>query len=301
MKRLIYSLVIVAALFAPQHINAGNTSITTKGDTTIVVANGDTAVITSRVAGLVEKIISNELVNHLDDTLVGSEANPAENHQHDDARTSGLIELNRYWSSATSTITQGLLTGIVAIVLLVLFFRYLNRRRKYKVLEKAIENNYPLPDGALGNGQVTRVVYNFPNAPAAPVQGQPVEQGIPAPPPFRSYDNNTQQPQPQPQPQPQYVYPYNINWGQIKGIPTFAVGVAGIIFFALAGAGPVAAVFLIPLIIGGAKMFSSYMEQKHAIQQAICHQAMQQPHVAQQQPAQQPAQPADNNEQNTGV
>lgn len=45
---------------------------------------------------------------------------------------------------------KGLTIFLITIICVIFLGIYLNRRQKYKIIEKAIENNYPLPPGFLG-------------------------------------------------------------------------------------------------------------------------------------------------------
>ena len=42
---------------------------------------------------------------------------------------------------------QGILIFVSVIIILIIIGIYISRRQKYKIIEKAIENNYPLPPG----------------------------------------------------------------------------------------------------------------------------------------------------------
>lgn len=45
---------------------------------------------------------------------------------------------------------KGLTIFLITLICIIFLGIYLNRRQKYKIIEKAIENNYPLPPGFLG-------------------------------------------------------------------------------------------------------------------------------------------------------
>lgn len=278
---------------------AAPSAITSHGDTTIIVDNnGDSTVITSRVAGLVEKIVTSDIMEHLDDTIVdNSHENDYNGEIHENDKE--FLEINRTWSSAVSQMAGSFCVAVVFIVFFVLFFRHANRRRKYKVLEKAIENNYQLPDGVFGE-KTTKVIYNTPQyqAPAMGAQAQQPVQGTPVPPPFRSYDTNgtngTQAQGQQPSAGQPAVPVYNqINWQSLQGTKLVAVGLGGCIFGLITSATPLVGIFCIPLFIGAFKMFTSYMDQRNAILAAQFYSSNQQytqqgptQHAEQAQPAQ---------------
>jgi hypothetical protein len=54
-------------------------------------------------------------------------------------------------------------------VALVMFFRFLNRRNKYRVIEKAIENNYPLNELSLTDAKRSAIYVQQPVMTAPPV------------------------------------------------------------------------------------------------------------------------------------
>ncbi len=286
MKQLFLTLILMLAVTTIP-ASAERASITTKGDTTVIVADGDTTVIESRIAGALEKVISGKIMEHLDDTVLDNSGSVTVNLDDDSTvdEDTTWIETNRIWSQRLTDIVAITSVFLVAIVVLVLTFRYLNRRRKYKVIEKAIENNYPLPDGIFGKS-TTRVVYTQPT----PTMGTPV-QGTPVPPPFTQGIKADAQPQQQ-QAQPQQSQPFSyyadrINWREIQGFNLTAVSLGALLFFLIAGAGPVAALCIIPLFIGASKMFTSYMDQRNAVNAARYYQ---QPQAPQQQPTAAPTQ-----------
>ena len=67
------------------------------------------------------------------------------------------------------------LLGIVALVLL---FRFMNRRNKYRVIEKAIENNYPLNELSLNDTRRSAIYVQQPVVTATPpaFNGAPAQQ-----------------------------------------------------------------------------------------------------------------------------
>ena len=69
---------------------------------------------------------------------------------------------------------------LLGLVALVLFFRFLNRRNKYRVIEKAIENNYPLNELSLNDVKRSAIYVQQPVVTAAPpVQPGQVPVGTP--------------------------------------------------------------------------------------------------------------------------
>ncbi len=160
--------------------------------------------------------------------------------------------------------------GVIFIIFFSLLFYYLHRKAKYRMMEKAIENNYPLPGTPMMGRQ-------------APVQSQPVAQ-----------PQSQSQPQPA-APQPPVaglanlgfnnVQPY-LDWRSFhRSFMLIAVGVALMLFFAAAGSIEMVALMSILVLIGAAQALINYQQQK----QVIARQLWQQQHG--QQPAAQPQQP----------
>lgn len=271
MKRLFITLIMAVAMIAAQPTQAATSSYTAHGDTATIIDGTDTVVITSKVAGLVEKIAQSNILEHLDDTIVDNNKDYDYNYEEQASnRDETFISVNESWSRVARKIVGYIIVATVLIIFFVLYFRYANRRRKYKVLEKAIENNYPLPEGIFsdkGNRTVyvQQPTYGPAQAAQAPNAVQDPVEGTPVPPPYRSYDNlgatadkgATKQ----------HFNPMNeqFNWHALRGVGATAAGLGGIVFGLVTGAEPLIGIFCIPLFIGGFKMFASYMDQRNAI------------------------------------
>lgn len=260
MKHLLLILMTCMALTAGAQSNA--LTFVTSGDTVSMVRGGDTVLVVDR-AGVEASI--NEF---LGDTLLAA----------DDAyrtRTDSDYYLNERMTidggmRLARNIVAMLALGTILIVFLALLFAYLNRRRKYKMVEKAIENNYPLPAELLGGRTVQQ--HNIyvtqpaaaPQAPAAAPQA-PALQGVPQPAATQTRAVT--------------------NWAAYKGgFITAAVGLGLMLFFAAAGATPMVALMSIILFVGLGKMFLVYQEQRNGMW-VVNRQVTQQP------PQQQPQQP----------
>lgn len=110
---------------------------------------------------------------------------------------------------------------------------YKNRRNRYHMIEKAIENNYQLPDR-----EVVSVMYQ------QPMTAQPTQNGMPA----QSLGFN------------------GINWNLFyRSFIIIIVGFALVLFFALAGAEQMAALASIVLFVGLGKAFIIYQNQRGSI------------------------------------
>ena len=264
MKKMITMLLV--AIFTITSAQAERGFATIHGDTTIIT-NGEDTVRFVGVNGLSKRITA-----LLDDTLLNLKAEESQNDsvalqsteaQQEIERLKANVEMQTVWSNMASEIMSYIMTGIAFIVLFSLFFYYLHRRRKYKMVEKAIENNYPLPGYIFGATQeAPRVVYT----------------PMPTPPPFNGNRNDAvtgtplnntgaaQQGQPYAAQMPQRPIGDHIDWHQMKGgFMTAITGLAFMLFFALTGATPLACMFTILLLMGLGKMWLNYQDQKNAI------------------------------------
>jgi len=202
------------------------------------------------------------LINeHLDDTVLSSvgatvadsEDEPTEepiteiqdptyNVAQDGMRLARDISSNFFWA-------------LVAIVFLALLFYYMHRRRKYKTVDRAIMNNYPLPDEFFGKRS-----QRMPQQPTNVYINQVL-------PPQQSADPNA--PQGTQQPMPGYAMGSNnplnniTDWTPFKsGFTLTAVGLGLLFFFLIVGAEAVAALMLIIVFIGLGRLFTTYQEQQ---------------------------------------
>lgn len=270
MNKVIVTLLLLLSASAVTPAWSSKTSVSMKGDTTTVIEDGDT----TRVVGGIN--IGKIIERALGDTLV-STADSAEDVEgaDDDAAAYDNREANmRARQAMMQEMVQNIVTctvvGVIFIIFFSLLFYYLHRKAKYRMMEKAIENNYPLPGTPMMGRQ-------------APVQSQSVAQ-----------PQSQSQPQSAP-PQPPVaglanlgfnnVQPY-LDWRSFhRSFMLIAVGVALMLFFAAAGSIEMVALMSILVLIGAAQALINYQQQK----QVIARQLWQQQHG--QQPAAQPQQP----------
>ena len=66
--------------------------------------------------------------------------------------------------------------GLLLLVLLVMFFRFLNRRNRYRVIERAIENNYPIEHLPLSDAKRSAIYVQQPVMPMPPMNQPPMNQ-----------------------------------------------------------------------------------------------------------------------------
>ena len=175
MKKTILSLVMMLtmamAVTAGPVVKASpasKTNVEFKGDS-IVVSDGDEAVT---VSGLPELQKVRDKINEaLDDTLTAGNGSTVQIGDHE-LSSEDIKYMSDYWGEIAKQMCYASIVGLLGLVLLVLLFRYLNRRNKYRVMEKAIENNYPLNDLSLTDVQRSAIYVPQPYV-AAPAPQQP--------------------------------------------------------------------------------------------------------------------------------
>ena len=255
MKKILLILVLTLAAALPSQARKAN--INRSGDTTTIVMNGDTIRVTD---GEVKKTISKAI----NDTLWSEKAETA-----DDDETYNYMALDNdarlkeasMWSSTVRQISISMCFCIMVVVFLSLLFYLLHRRAKYRVIEKAIENNYPLPP-SLGGTPTYKQAPQRPDAwrnyapqqqPQPQPQPQPQAQAQPQQPPYQQGMNAPMQPN----------MPYRVNYmAYKKSFVLVCVGFMMAMFFDSAGASPMVFLSFIIVLLGLGKGFVIYKEQK---------------------------------------
>lgn len=256
-----FTLLIMAAMMAIIPLRADNVSL--QGDTLIIASDGDTVRLTSSQ-------ITKKLGVLLDDTVINMTDEVAEPIERDNEND--WLDMQRIWSNTAETISIAFVWGMVCLIALIMLFNYLKRRRKYKMVEKAIENRYPLPPYVFDGHAPAQPVWNAP-APQQPVQGTPIndgapvepnvdEEGNPTPPPFNVQSDPWNEQATQAPQQPAMGTP-RMNWRAFQNsFILVAVGLGLMIMFhetMLVG------IFSILVLIGLGKGFIEYQEQRDAI------------------------------------
>ena len=257
-----FTLLIMAAMMAIIPLRADNVSL--QGDTLIIASDGDTVRLTSSQ-------ITKKLGVLLDDTVINMTDEVAEPIERDD-KSDWRVRMQEVWSSTAEVIGLAFIWGMVCLIALIMLFNYLKRRRKYKMVEKAIENNYPLPPYVFDGHAPAQPVWNTP-ATQQPVQGIPISDGTPVeptaddedtptPPPFNVQNDPWNEQATQAPQQPAMGSP-RMNWRAFQNsFILVAVGLGLMIMFhetMLVG------VFSILVLIGLGKGFIEYQEQRDAI------------------------------------
>ena len=266
MKKTILSLVMMltmamAVTAAPvvKATPASKTNVEFKGDT-IIVNDGDQSVT---VSGLPELQKVRDKINEaLDDTLTTGNGAAIGIGDHD-LSPDDIKYMSDHWGEIAKQICYASIAGLLALVALVLLFRYLNRRNKYRVMEKAIENNYPLNDLSLNDIKrnaiyVQQPVFSTPVPPAAP--GAPQQPGqVPVGTPIKGQT-----------PDNPVVMTNVVNWRALMpAIRVLGWGLFVWLFgiFVAGGNDPFTVIGLALMFVGLCKGFILYKEQK-ALQEA---------------------------------
>ena len=153
---------------------ASKTGMELKGDS-VTVTSGDKSITIPSVD--LQKV--NEKINKaLDDTLTAG-GTTVEIDGHKGELTSDDIRvISSQWAVTAQAISVASIVGLLALVALVLFFPFLNRRNKYRVIEKAIENNYPLNELSLNDTKHSAIYVQQPVVTSTPpaFNGAPAQQ-----------------------------------------------------------------------------------------------------------------------------
>ena len=301
-KIFVLALVAIATLASSINSHAANTSISMKGDS-VVITDGTDTVIAPNPKAIVEAIKSS-----LNDTVISNVAAVADDGENDNADNADNYERQRYYDYRQRVNTQQtelvitcvVFGSIIFIVFLCLVFFYMHRRARYRMIEKAIENDYELP---------TSVAGMYPRnmqQPAAPQpiivnQPQPQQPGTNQMPPFRRMEASQAYSYGRMGGTPTLPGQYNVQ-GFKNGAIWAGIGLCLMLFWATVDAEPMVALSAIPVIIGAIKLLGEFFKQRSRIeyeryqmQQGINPYASQEPVMGQpiEQPsAEQPEQPA---------
>lgn len=244
-------LFLIAAIFALSAVSAPKVSsvapqVVTSGDSLLVIADGDTLATLS----------SNGIKAALGDTVwdaVSALTVEETSDEYDLAQLQNEQQMAELTAMTVSNVVTVISVCLVVIVFLVLLFFYLRRRAKYRVIQRAIDANYQLPQGIFGG---TTYVNNYPQQAPQP-SPQSAETGS-TPPPLPGE-------QPAGNPMSHFATTGNgkIDWNQMRGSFTLIASCFGVmLFFLILGVREMAAIMLIPILIGAARVFISYQSQR---------------------------------------
>lgn len=105
----------------------------------------------------------------LNDTIALSSGGMISIRNDSDMTPEDIKEISNQWASV---VKQMFISGsfcLLGLVTLLLLFRFLNRRNKYRVIEKAIENNYPLNELSLTDVKRSAIYVQQPVVTAPPM------------------------------------------------------------------------------------------------------------------------------------
>ena len=144
---------------------ASKAQMAIKGDS-LVVSDGNESVT---VSGVDMRKVQERINEALDDTLTTGTTVEIGNHKGE-LTPEDIRVISSQWAVTSQVIACATIVGLLALVMLVLFFRYLNRRNKYRVIEKAIMNNYPLNELSLNDSKRSAIYVQQPVVTSAPGQ-----------------------------------------------------------------------------------------------------------------------------------
>ncbi|MBO4815332.1 MAG: hypothetical protein J5523_10320 [Muribaculaceae bacterium] len=298
MRRIIYALMSMTMMLIvnTQTIQAENSTVIHRGDTLAVVKGQDTVFILGNEGSLAEQVVS-----ILDDTLAGGhnvsphgatvKTDPATQKQ----RAKLMEEMQRSVQKMVVIIVGTLVVGVILIILIVEWFKHKRRKEKYELISKAIENNYPLNEGVLGEFDNKAMEQPPVFIPRPPMQQGPAMNQVQQPMPGQPQMNQVNQPPMQP-------VAGQINWNAYSSSFTMmAVGIGFMVFFGFAGGWPLIGVFLMVFLIGAFKAFIVWQQQRSMMAAMKQQQAYmpQPPVMGQQQPQAPVQQPEQTNENPT--
>lgn len=148
-------------------------SVELTGDT-LVVNDGDQSVA---VSGLPVQKMRDKINRALDDTLTAGNGTTIEIGSHrGDLTPEDIKVISGQWAVTSQVIACASIIGLLLLVLLVMFFRFLNRRNRYRVIERAIENNYPIEHLPLSDVKRSAIYVQQPVMPMPPMNQPPMNQ-----------------------------------------------------------------------------------------------------------------------------
>ena len=121
-------------------------ALATQTTTAVPMTKAD-SVINAKMQG-VERV-REKIDQTLDDTIASSNGGVISIGDDADMTPEDIKEISNQWASVFKQMVISGSFCLLGLVALVLLFRFLNRRNKYRVIEKAIENNYPLNELSL--------------------------------------------------------------------------------------------------------------------------------------------------------
>ena len=262
-KIFVLALVAIATLASSINSHAANTSISMKGDS-VVITDGNDTVIAPNPKAIVEAIKSS-----LNDTVVSNVAAVADDGENENAGNADNYERQRYYDYRQRVNTQQtelvitcvVFGSIIFIVFLCLVFFYMHRRAKYRMIEKAIENDYELP---------TSVAGMYPRNMQQPAAPQPIIVNQPQPganqmPPFRQMEASQAYSYGRMGGTPTLPGQYNVQ-GFKNGAIWAAVGLCLMLISASLNVMFLVTLSVIPFVVGVIKLLGEFFMQRSRIE-----------------------------------
>lgn len=206
--------------------------------------------------------VRDKIDHALDDTLTGPGGAVARMGGDADLTPDDVRALSDQWAGVVENIAYGSMIAFLALIFIILLFRYLTRRRRYRVIERAIENNYPLDELSLGDVKRSAIYVQQPVVQAPPVAGAvpPQHDSVPVGKPMEGQRAASP-----------VVIGNMVNWRALMpAIKWVGWGVLLVLFSIAIGNGgedPFWPVGLALIVVGVSKGFILYKEQQ-ALQQA---------------------------------
>jgi hypothetical protein len=262
MKKTILALVMVLmAAFAVQEVQAAPVKPVNPVKQAVQFKSDS---VMASTAEEMEKV--REKINEaLDDTLTTGSMGSIGIGGENDLTAEDMLQMSAQWAEVVKKMGYASIAGLLALVLLVLLFRYLNRRNKYRVMERAIENNYPLNDLSFNDAKRSAIYVQQPVIRAA-VPQQPGQVPVGTPIQGQTPDNPI-------------VVSNVFNWRALMpGIRVFGWGLFLLLFgiFVAGGNDPFTVVGVALMVVGLIKGFILYKEQQ-SLQEAMKHAQQTQP------------------------
>ncbi|MBR5685138.1 MAG: MerC domain-containing protein [Muribaculaceae bacterium] len=224
-----------------------------KGDT-MVVSDGDNQVTVTGLPGLQK--VRDKINKTLDDTLTASNGESVDlGFGESDLTAEDMKYMSDHWGEVLKQISYASIAGVLGLVFLVLLFRFLNRRNKYRVIERAIENNYPLNELSLNDAKRSAIYVQQPVVTSTPQQPGEVTVGTPLP---GATPSNP------------VVMTDMVNWRALMpAVKWLGIGLVLFLFGIMVAGGedPFTPVGVALIVVGLCKGFILYKEQK-ALQEA---------------------------------
>ena len=197
----------------------------------------------------------------LDDTIASTSGGVISIGNESEMTPEDIKEISNQWASVAKQMFISGSCCLLGLVALVLLFRFLNRRNKYRVIEKAIENNYPLNELSLTDVKRSAIYVQQPVVTAPPVINATTPQqpgGMPVGTPLEGRT-----------PQQPIIMTDMVNWRAMRpAIAWLGWGAMGLFCgLAIGSSNPFTPVGLALIFVGLCKGFILYKEQK-ALQEA---------------------------------